>query len=149
MRHFFLLLTLAVWPAMTRAQIFDFGWPGDPFVQRQQQPREQVKGPEYKGGEEAIRKFQKQHYKNPTVDRRDVEGRVVVACIINEKGKVAETHVVRSVGREFDDEAQRVCRKMKFKPALRGKKKVKSRFDITFPIRRSRLSFSTLRTTDV
>ena len=49
----------------------------------------------------------------------------------------------------MEKKAQRVCKKMKFKPAKRGKKKVKSRFDIVFPIRRSRLSFSTLQTVDL
>lgn len=144
-----LALALLTVPIGAQAQFFDFGFGRDPFTQRGQRQREQVEAPQFKGGEEALRKYLLKHYENPIVESRDVEGRVVVACIIDEKGRVVETHVVRSLSTDFDKEAQRVCAKMKFQPAKQGKKKVKSRFDITFPIRHSRLSFVTLPTVDV
>lgn len=150
-RNLFSILTLVLLaiPCGVHAQFFDFGFGRDPFSQREQRQREKVEAPQFKGGEEALRKYLLKHYENPPVESRDVEGRVVVACIIDEKGRVVETHVVRSVGTDFDKEARRVCSKMKFQPARQGKKKVKSRFDITFPIRHSRLSFLTLPTVDI
>ena len=50
---------------------------------------------------------------------------------------------------DFNKEAQRVAAKMRFKPAKRGKEKVRSRYDVTFPIRHGRLSFIELKTIDV
>ena len=145
---FFLVLLLTMLGTGTvRAQFFDFGW-GDPFGERTMQQQEQIKEPEFKGGTNGIRRFQRKHFNAPYSETQ-LEGQIVIACIISEKGKVIETYVVRGLERAFDAEAQRVCKKMKFKPAMRGKKKVKSRFDIAFPIRRSRLSFSTLNTIDV
>ena len=90
----------------------------------------------------------KENFKNP-VNQREVEGKIVIACILNEKGKVIETHVVRGLNADFNKEAQRVAAKMRFKPAKRGKEKVRSRYDVTFPIRHGRLSFIELKTIDV
>ncbi len=151
MKQFLLLLCLLLAaPLAARAQFFDFGFGDDPFFPRREQRRqEKATAPEYKGGQEAVERFLKKHYRNPAAGRAGVDGRIVVACIVDEKGRVAETHVVRGVGREFDEEARRVCRKMRFRPATRGKKKVRGRFDVSFPIRHSRLSFATLPTVRV
>lgn len=148
-RKLLFVLCMMALPAGLRAQWFDFGFGGDPFMQRRQQPQEKYTAPEFKGGDKAVQAFLQKNFRNPDVGHNQLEGVVVVACIVGEKGKVAETHIVRSMGAEFDQEAQRVCRKMKFKPATLGKKKVKGRFDVSFPIRRSRLSFSKLQTVDV
>jgi TonB family protein len=91
----------------------------------------------------------KKHFKNPSAIDRRVSGDVVVDVIINAKGKVEDCRVVRSVAADYDKEAVRVTKKMKFKPAMQGKKKVKSRYRLTYPIRRGRLSFITLKTVDV
>lgn len=131
-----------------QAQFFDFGFGNNPFFEQRQQ-RQPLESPQFKGGDEALHKFMLKNFQNPTVDNRQLEGRIVVACIINEKGRVTETHIVQSLHEAFDKEAQRVCQKMKFKPARRGKDKVKCRFDITFPIRHARLSFVTLPTVEV
>ena len=144
---FLLLVMMLLGTGYVRAQFFDFGW-SNPFGEQRVQQQERIKQPEFKGGTEGIRRFQRKHFKAPYTET-PLEGQIVIACIISEKGKVIETYVVRSVNQAFDTEAQRVCHKMKFKPAMRGKKKVKSRFDIVFPIRHSRLSFSTLQTIDV
>ena len=145
-----LLAFAACVPQRAAAQFFDFGFGDNPFMQqRPQQKREPYVQPRFKGDKDGINKFIRKHYQNPAGETHKEEGRIVVACIINEKGRVVETHVVRSVAPAFDKEAQRVCTKMKFKPAMSGKKKVKSRMDIVFPIRRGRLSFNTLPTVDV
>lgn len=148
-RLFFVLCVLALSTAV-RAQFFDFGFGADPFAQRRGQQREAYTAPQFKGGDKAVQAFVLKHFQNPSAtDSQQAEGIVVVACIVGEKGRVEETHVVRSMGSAYDNEAQRVCRKMKFSPARLGKQKVKGRFDVSFPIRRGRLSFSKLQTVDV
>ena len=139
---------LLLLPTAAQAQFFDFGFRDPFFAPRVQQRQEKVTPPAFKGGKEGVEKFLKKQFRNPEgAERRD--GQVVVACIVSEKGRVKETHLVRSMGGAWDSEAQRVCRKMKFQPARQGKKKVKGRYDVTFPIRRGRLSFSTLATVDL
>ena len=144
MKQLFILF-ICLLPLSASAQFFNFEFGDDRYSQREQ---ETVTKPEYKGGTDAINKYLKKNFRNPPMEKK-LDGKVVVACILNEKGKGVETHIVQGMGEELNDEAQRVCKKMKFKPAKRGKKKVKSRFDIVFPIRRSRLSFSTLQTVDL
>lgn len=147
------ILTIAMLlllPTLADAQFFNFGFGddffGSPFQQRRQ--REEITQPEYDGDKEDMELFMKDHFKNP-VGQRDVEGTIIIACIIDEKGKVVETHVVRGLKEEYNKEAQRVASKMKFKPGKRGKEKVKSRYDVRFPIRKGRLNFLNLKTTDV
>lgn len=143
MRHFTLLLLL-LWTASAQAQFyFDF----TPRQQTQQR-QERVTPPQFKGGEDAVKAYLQKNFKNPSV-REKVDGRIVVAVIVNAKGNVEETQVVRSMTKTLDAEAVRVCKKMKFKPATSGKKKVRGRVDITFPIRNGKLSFLNLPTTEV
>ena len=96
-----------------------------------------------------MNEFIEKNYKNPTPKKNELNGEILVLCVISEKGKVAETQVTRSLSAAYDKEAVRVVKKMKFKPAKQGKKKVKSRYQISFPIRKGRLSFNTLPTIDV
>ena len=150
-KYIFALLVFAL-PLFADAQVFRFGFGddffGDDFFGPQRRQQENVVKPEYDGDKEDMEDFMKENFKNP-VNQREVEGKIIIACIINEKGKVIETHVVRGLKEDFNKEAQRVAAKMRFKPAKRGKEKVKSRYDVTFPIRKGRLSFLNLRTTDV
>lgn len=127
------------------AQFFNFRF-GSPFMEeRQQQP---VTQPQYKGGNKGLNDFLLKNYKNP-VGRHDVEGQIVILCLIDTKGKVSDLRITRSLDRDYDMEAVRVVKKLKFKPATQGKKKVNSRYEIYFPIRSGRLSFTTLKTVDV
>ena len=143
MRHFTLLLFLLL-TASSKAQFFfDFS-----PRQQTEQRREKVTPPEYKGGEEAVEAFLLKNFKQPKL-REKVDGRIVVAVIVNVKGNVENAQIVRSLTKSLDAEAVRVCKKMTFKPATSGKKKVRGRVDITFPIRNGRLSFLNLPTTDV
>lgn len=129
------------------AQIFDFGFP-DPFSQRQRVRQEPITPPEYKGGAKKLNAFIEKNFRNPS-ERKSVDGKIVVGIIIGEKGKVVEAQVLRGVESELNVEALRVAKKLKFTPAKQGKKKVKSRYDVTFPIRHGRLSFLDLPTTEV
>ncbi|MBO4451526.1 MAG: TonB family protein [Bacteroidaceae bacterium] len=128
-----------------KAQIFDFGYPR---TERRQVPQEPVEPAKYKGGNAGLNRFLEKEFKrNP--DKTDIQGQIVVACIINEKGKISETQISRSLDKDLDNEALRVIKKLKFKPAKQGKKAISSRINIVFPIRKGKVSFSTLKTIDV
>ena len=142
MRHIIISILLAIAVPM-HAQFF-FGFPQ---IEAQRKP-ENYTSPTYKGGTAAIEKFILKNFRQPA-KRESVDGKIVVAVIVNPKGKVAETHIVRSVNSTLDAEAINVCRKMKFRPATRGKKKVKGRIDISFPIKHGRVSFINLPTIEV
>lgn len=129
----------------TKAQIFDFGYPR---TERRQTPQEPIEPAKYKGGNAGLNRFLEKEFKrNP--EKTDIQGQIIVACIINEKGKISETQITRSLDKDLDNEALRVVKKLKFKPAKQGKKAIPSRINIVFPIRRGKVSFSTLKTIDV
>lgn len=146
-RQLLILLTAFLFVQQANAQFFDFGFP-DPFSVRQRPQQEKMTPPAYKGGNSKLNKFIEKNFRNPQ-ERKSVDGKITVACIIGTNGKVIEAQVVKGVERELNDEAVRVAKKLKFRPAKQGKKKVKSRCDIAFPIRHGRLSFLDLPTTEV
>ena len=150
MKCFDLILILLLWAQtnILSAQIFEFGWPYSGQQRRSQAVEEPITKPEYKGGNEALNKYLRANFKNP-VPTDNVDGRIIVALVISEKGKVVEAAVVSGLTKPLNEEALRVAKKLKFRPAKRGKKKIKSRFDVGFPIRRGRLSFNTLNTIEV
>ncbi|MCQ2256372.1 MAG: energy transducer TonB [Bacteroidaceae bacterium] len=144
MRQLILCFLLLV-SVSSRAQFFSFGFPQ--FEERQQR-KEKYTAPSYKGGDSAVEAFIQKQYHNPS-PRKEVDGRIVVAVIVDKKGKVRESEVIQGLTDELNKEALRVARKMKFAPATRGKKKVDGRVDVVFPIRRGKLSFMELSTVDV
>lgn len=141
MKHILLFILMLMSVASAEAQFFNY--------RREVRPREEQIAPKFKDDKAGLERFMKKHFKNPSAIDRRVSGDVVVDVIINAKGKVEDCRVVRSVAADYDKEAVRVTKKMKFKPAMQGKKKVKSRYRLTYPIRRGRLSFITLKTVDV
>lgn len=142
MRHIIISLFLAISVPMN-AQFF-FGFP----QQEMQRKQENYTPPTFKGGNAAIEKFISKNFRQPA-KRESIDGKIVVAVIVKPNGKVEETHVVRSVSNDLNAEAVNVCRKMKFRPATLGKKKVKGRIDISFPVRHGRVSFINLPTIEV
>lgn len=152
MKRYVMIFAMAMMAFTVKAQIFRFGFGddffNDDFFGRQRQPQEQIIKPEYDGDKEDMEDFMKENFKSQP-GQQNVEGKIVIACIIDEKGKVVETHVVRGLSEPLNKEAKRVAEKMKFKPAKKGKDKVKSRYDVTFPIRRGRVNFLDLETIDV
>lgn len=141
MKHILLFILMVMSVASAEAQFFNY--------RREVRPREEQIAPKFKDDKAGLERFMKKHFKNPSAIDRRVSGDVVVDVIINAKGKVEDCKVVRSVAADYDKEAVRVTKKMKFKPAMQGKKKVKSRYRLAYPIRRGRLSFITLKTVDV
>ena len=147
MKSIVLSVLLACFAATAEAQIFNFGFER-PYVERRQEPQEPITKPKFKNGSAGVNEFIKKHFEY-VPGKASVSGCIVVACLINEKGKVTETEILQHLDRDLDDEAVRVVKLLKFKPAKRGKKKVKSRYDVVFPIRHGKVSFVTAPTVDL
>lgn len=148
MKHLIVTAVLLLFVgASANAQFFSFG---DPFSFRQRQQSEQVKvsPPQFKGGTEGVNKFIKNEFR-PIEGKGNLEGQIAVACVIDEKGRVSEAEVIRGIDRELNAEAVRVVKKMKFKPAKQGKKKVKFQYTVVFPIHWGRVSFINIPTTTI
>lgn len=130
-----------------RAQFFGFGLP-DGIAERQSAEREQVEPAKYKGGTKGLNQFLAKEFRQ-VESARGVDGTIYIVCEITAKGRIGDYQVRRSMGRELDAEAIRVIKKLKFRPARQGKKKVASLINITLPIRHGKVSFLQLPTVDV
>ncbi|MBR6283131.1 MAG: energy transducer TonB [Muribaculaceae bacterium] len=74
--------------------------------------------PQYPGGEAALMKYLSSHIQYPAMaQENNVQGRVVVQFVVEKDGHVGEVKVVRSVDKDLDKEAIRVCKTLpKFTP---------------------------------
>ena len=74
--------------------------------------------PQFPGGEDALRKYLASHINYPPMAaENNVQGKVIVQFVVDKTGKVGEVKVVRSVDKDLDREAVRVCRALpKFIP---------------------------------
>lgn len=149
MRTIILLILLNAIPFASKAQFFNFGYGNDIFAGRTDRDRENYTEPKFQKGDESIKNFLQKNFKNPPGQSRSISGDIIVSCIIDTKGRVEKAAIARGLTKELDKEAVRVAKKMKFKPARYGKKKVKSQTSITFPIRKGKLSFSNFETFDL
>ena len=69
--------------------------------------------PTFPGGEAALMRYLSSHLQYPTMAQENgVQGTVVVQFVVTKTGKVGEVKVVRSVDRDLDREATRVCRSL-------------------------------------
>ncbi len=67
--------------------------------------------PRFPGGEAELMKYLSSHFNYPTMAmENNVQGRVVVQFVVTKTGKIGEVKVVRSVDRDLDKEAVRVCK---------------------------------------
>ena len=74
--------------------------------------------PQFPGGEDALRKYRASHINYPPMAaENNVQGKVIVQFVVDKTGKVGEVKVVRSVDKDLDREAVRVCKALpKFIP---------------------------------
>ena len=74
--------------------------------------------PQFPGGEAALMKYLQSHINYPPMAAEmNVQGKVIVQFVVDKTGKVGEVKVVRSVDKELDREAARVCKSLpKFTP---------------------------------
>lgn len=75
--------------------------------------------PEFRGGDPELMRFLNKNIKYPQKERDDdIEGRVLIAFVVDNNGKVKDVRVVRSVTPGLDNEALRVVKLLPdFKPA--------------------------------
>jgi serpin B len=80
--------------------------------------------PQFLGGEAALMKYIQTHIQYPpTAAKNHVQGRVIVQFIVWKDGSVDEVKVVRSVDKDLDKEAIRVCKTLpKFTPGRQNGK---------------------------
>ena len=74
--------------------------------------------PQFAGGEAELMKYLSKNIKYPTMAmENNIQGRVVVQFVVTKTGSIGEVKVVRSVDRDLDREAIRVCKSLpKFTP---------------------------------
>ena len=74
--------------------------------------------PQFPGGDEALLKYLASHINYPPMAaENNVQCRVVVQFVVDKTGKVGEVKLARSVDKELDNEAIRVCQALpKFTP---------------------------------
>ena len=74
--------------------------------------------PTFPGGEAALMKWLQSHLQYPQLAaENNIQGRVVVQFVVTKSGAIGEVKVVRSVDRDLDREAIRVCKSLpKFVP---------------------------------
>lgn len=91
-------------------------------------------GPEFPGGMKECMKFISQNTKYPIeAHRKGIHGRVLVSCVISDKGDIESPHIYRSVDPLLDAEALRVIKSMpKWKPGKQRGKPVNVMF--MFPV---------------
>ena len=90
--------------------------------------------PEYPGGVNACLKFIEENMKYPAeAVRKGIQGRAIIACVINEDGSISDCKVVRSVDPLLDAEAIRIVKMMpKWKPGMQRGKAVPVKY--TLPV---------------
>lgn len=74
--------------------------------------------PQFPGGDAALMKYLSSNINYPTVAMENgVQGRVIVQFVVTKNGTVGEVKVIRSVDRDLDKEAVRLCKSLpKFVP---------------------------------
>lgn len=69
--------------------------------------------PQFPGGDAELMKFLSKNIKYPTMAmENNIQGRVVVQFVVTKTGAIGEVKVVRSVDRDLDREAIRVCKSL-------------------------------------
>ena len=74
--------------------------------------------PTFPGGDAALMKYLSSHIQYPTMaQEHNIQGKVIVQFVVTKTGAVGEVKVVRSVDKDLDREAVRVCKSLpKFVP---------------------------------
>ena len=74
--------------------------------------------PQFPGGEAALMKYLASHINYPPIAaENNIQGRVIVQFVVDKTGKVGEVKLARSVDKDLDTEALRVCKSLpKFTP---------------------------------
>ncbi len=84
-------------------------------MEKSKKSKDFLQQPQYAGGDKALTEFIYQNLRYPkSALESGVEGIVLVEYDIDNRGRVVDTRVIHSLGHEFDEEACRVVRLLKF-----------------------------------
>ncbi len=98
-------------------------WKEEVVVEKKEEKPKEVKAeqvftsveqmPQFPGGEVALMKYLQSHINYPPMAaENNVQGRVVVQFVVEKTGNIGEVKVVRSVDKDLDREAVRVCKSL-------------------------------------
>ena len=69
--------------------------------------------PSYPGGDAALMKYLNDHLRYPqSAADNNIQGKVIVQFVVEKNGKIGEVKVARSVDKDLDREAVRVCKSL-------------------------------------
>ena len=94
----------------------------EPKVEPEAKPEQIFKSveqmPQFPGGEAALMKYLASHINYPPLAaENNIQGRVIVQFVVDKTGRVGEVKLARSVDKDLDNEAVRVCKSLpKFTP---------------------------------
>jgi len=90
----------------------------EPVVEQEVVFRSVEQMPQFPGGDVALMKYLQSHINYPPMAaENNIQGRVVVQFVVDKTGKVGEVKILRSVDKDLDKEASRVCASLpKFTP---------------------------------
>lgn len=100
--------------------------------------------PEFPGGMDALKRFLAQHIQYPAEAReKNIQGKVWIQFLVDEKGKVTQPQVTKGVDPLLDQEALRVVKLMPdWKPAQQNAKPVEASFllplDFSIPVKQDK-----------
>lgn len=93
--------------------------------------------PQFPGGTEKLNEYLSTHVQYPEeAQEKGIQGRVVVAFVVNRDGSISDVEVARSVDPSLDNEALRVINSMpRWIPGQVGGKNVRVRYTLPLPFR--------------
>ena len=93
--------------------------------------------PSFPGGPAALMKFLSENIKYPVVAQENgVQGRVVVAFVVERDGSITDVHIARGVDPSLDKEAVRVVKSMpKWTPGKQNGSAVRVKFNVPVAFR--------------
>ena len=96
------------------------------------QEQGEVKPPAFQGGMEKFYKYLAANCKYPAeAVKNNIQGKVLLSFIVEKDGTISEVKVVKSLGSGTDEEAVRLLENSpKWKPATRGNKPVRVKYDV-------------------
>ena len=99
-----------------------------------QTSKDKIEEPQFPGGRKELLKYMEENMVHPDEMRRlGTEGEVIVGFFVEPNGVIAGVTVVKSLTKEFDEEAKRLVRNMPY--WIPGKKNgVPVRYRMTMPI---------------
>ena len=91
--------------------------------------RDVGRAPSFPGGDDALKNYLDSHIQYPAnAVKKKIQGEVIVELVVKKTGEIGTVQVIRSIDKDLDEEAVRVCESLpNFTPARLGGKDVSAR----------------------